>query len=358
MRESVVVLSADFRILAANKAFWCDFSLNPEEATGISLFAVKGGYWDVQELKGLLESVWESNAPFYDYEARYRSLDGDEKVLLLNGRVLRRDDGGRGEVLLILQDVSELRQADEKWRSLQAELEQRIKLRTRELEAVNQELEAFSYSVSHDLRAPLRALGGFSEVLLEDYADHLDEEGREYLGHIRTAADQLSQLIDELLNLSRLTRSEMQYQEVNLTTVAKEVVRHLRVAEPARALQVHVEPDMVVRGDQTLLRVAIQNLLENAWKYTRNTKDAIVHFGKVKRGEALVFCVQDNGAGFDMQYADKLFRPFERLHNAYEFEGSGIGLAIVQRVLARHGGRVWAEGEVGAGAAFYFSLPT
>jgi light-regulated signal transduction histidine kinase (bacteriophytochrome) len=224
------------------------------------------------------------------------------------------------------------------------------------LEAVNQELESFSYSVSHDLRAPLRSIDGFSQALLEDYGEKLDEQGRKYLGYVRQSAQQMSALIDDLLELARVTRSEFARSEVDLSKLARVVVDRLRRAEPERRVEVVVEEGLVASGDARLLELVLQNLLGNAWKFTSKTDRAHIEFRRSEAAGPRVYRVADNGAGFDMSYATKLFGVFQRLHSAREFEGTGVGLATVQRIVRRHGGDVWAEGEVGRGATLYFTL--
>ncbi|MCL4294638.1 MAG: PAS domain S-box protein [Anaerolineae bacterium] len=226
------------------------------------------------------------------------------------------------------------------------------------LEAANKELEAFAYSVSHDLRAPLRGIDGFSQALLEDYADQLDEEGRRYLQRVRAASQRMAELIDDLLTLSRLTRSEMRREPVNLSLLAQAIAAELRKSEPDRRVEFDIAPGLVVTADAPLMRVALENLLGNAWKYTAKHPSARIEVGRlapVNNGKATYF-VRDDGAGFDMAYAGKLFGAFQRLHTPAEFEGTGIGLATVQRIIHRHGGQVWAEGAVDQGATFYFTL--
>ena len=247
-------------------------------------------------------------------------------------------------------------QAEEDLRYLNEQLESRVAARTRQLEFANKELEAFSYSVSHDLRAPLRAVDGFSQVLLKRYADKLDDSGRDYLGRVRRASQRMGELIDDLLQLSRMTRSTLRHQEVDLSAVAQGLVEELRRAAPEREVAVRIQDGMQAYGDLGLLRVVLDNLLGNAWKFTRHTAAAQIEFDCRQIDDELVYCVRDNGAGFDNAYGKKLFQVFQRLHSEAEFEGTGIGLATVQRVVARHGGRVWAEGAVNAGAAFYFTL--
>ena len=225
-----------------------------------------------------------------------------------------------------------------------------------ELEATNRELEAFSYSVSHDLRAPLRSIDGFSQILLEDYSDELDEEGKSYLGRVRAASQRMGRLIDDLLGLSRVTRGALRREPVDLSFEAREIITELCKREPERRVEAQVSDGLVAHGDTRLLRIALENLISNAWKFTEKEPEARIEFGITRLAGTSAYYVSDNGAGFDMAYADKLFGAFQRLHGAEEFEGTGIGLATVQRVVHRHGGRVWAEGEVGHGATFYFTL--
>jgi signal transduction histidine kinase len=248
------------------------------------------------------------------------------------------------------------RQREEEVRELNKELEQRVKERTAQLEATNKELDAFSYSVSHDLRAPLRAISGFSEALLDEYGNKLDGEGKTYLRYLQEGSHEMSDLIDGLLKLSRSTRGGIAMERVDLSTMAAMVAEELRKAEPERRMTVHIAPGVEVFADPRLLRVVMENLLGNAWKYTSRTAEARIEFGVEEQEGKTVYFVRDNGAGFDMGYADKLFLPFQRLHKTSEFSGIGIGLATVERIIHRHDGRIWAQAAVGEGATFYFTL--
>jgi two-component system sensor histidine kinase/response regulator len=226
----------------------------------------------------------------------------------------------------------------------------------RDLEHKNRELESFSYAVSHDLRAPLRRIDSFTRAVLESQGERLDEAGRRFLSRVREASQHMSQLIDDVLYLSRVTRADLREQEVDLSSLASLILRRFQEAEPGRTVEVKIRPGMLVTGDGQLLKIALENLLENAWKFTANQPAARIEFGVTQVSGEPTYFIRDNGAGFDMTYADRLFGPFQRLHPQNEFSGSGIGLATVQRIIHRHGGRVWAEGLVGQGATFQFTL--
>ncbi|WP_137940101.1 response regulator [Chitinivorax sp. B] len=228
---------------------------------------------------------------------------------------------------------------------------------TQQLRRANEELEAFSYSVSHDLRAPLRAIDGFSDQLLDEYGQVLDEEGRFYLSRIRHGAQRMSNLIDDLLNLSRVGTATLNMVPVNLSELANNIVAELASANPQRTVSVTISPNLLARGDLRLLQIALQNLLNNAWKYTAKRTDAQVIFSQFEQAGHNGFYIQDNGVGFDMAYASKLFKAFQRLHADSEFEGTGVGLTIVRRIIERHGGEIWVEAAVDQGATFYFTLP-
>lgn len=243
-------------------------------------------------------------------------------------------------------------EANEALRRANETLEQRAM----EMESMNKEMESFSYSVSHDLRAPLRSVDGFSQALLEDYLDKLDTKGVDYLKRVRAASQFMEQLIDDLLKLSRLTRTEMRRQNVSLSALASTIVEGLRKDQPERQVKLTIGDDLVARGDPVLLQVVLENLLSNAWKFTSKHPTATIEFGAAWQEGKRVYFVRDDGAGFDMAYANKLFGPFQRLHGRKEFEGTGIGLATAQRIIHRHGGRIWAEGAVEKGATFYFTL--
>lgn len=256
----------------------------------------------------------------------------------------------------VTRDVTERRLAQEKLRQLNEELERRVQQRTAELSAVNEELRAFSYSVSHDLRAPLRALDGFSRLLLDQASERLSAQEQDYLGRIRAAAQRMSQLIDAMLMLSRLTRTPIHERPVNLSALAQSIVAELRQSEPERQVDVAITSGLETAADAQLVRIVLENLLRNAWKFTRKQARPRIELGATNDGGEQVFFVRDNGVGFDPALASKLFLPFQRLHRAQDFEGSGIGLATAHRIIARHRGRIWADATPGHGASFYFTL--
>jgi signal transduction histidine kinase len=268
---------------------------------------------------------------------------------LAQGEVIEAQPAGRDE-------IDQLDRRFHEAACLLRKRETELRAQTVDLETANRELEAFSYSVSHDLRAPLRAIDGFSLLIEQEHGRQLDEGGRDALRRVRAAAQRMGVLIDELLNLSRLTRSDVKRERLDLGAAAAGIVDDLARRHPARRVDVRIEPNLFVEADPHLVRIALQNLLDNAWKYTAKAERARIDIGSSPNGDARVFHIRDNGAGFDMKYADKLFGAFQRLHSDRDFEGTGVGLAIVQRVVHRHGGKIWANAVVDAGAAFYFTL--
>lgn len=258
--------------------------------------------------------------------------------------------------IMNMQIDNERLQAAEEIKRINAELEQRVCERTLQLESINKELESFSYSVSHDLRAPLRSIDGFSNLLLNNYSNLLDEQGKDYFQRIMNGSKKMGLLIDNLLDLSRYTRVEIKYEITNLSSIAESITEELKASDPERKVNFFIQPEIIVNADRNLIEIVLQNLIANAWKYSSNKPVAKIEFGSMKKGRRTVYYVRDNGDGFDMRYVDKLFGAFQRLHTNAEFEGIGIGLATVSRIIHRHGGTISAEGTVNSGATFYFTL--
>lgn len=277
---------------------------------------------------------------------------------------LREFEETQRATLNILEDMDAERQKlDDNQRALLNMLEdfeaERVKAEQAKalLESVNKELEAFSYSVSHDLRAPLRAISGFSQAVLEEYATRLDDEGRRYLGLIQENVHRMGRLIDDLLAFSRLGRQSMAELEVDLAAMARAVFQELAAQDPGRKIEFTIHPVPPAHGDPAMMRQVLVNLFANAIKFTRTREKGVIEFGHLAESDDGVYYIRDNGVGFDMKYVGKLFGVFQRLHSAAEFEGTGVGLALVHRIITRHGGKVWAEGRVDQGATFYFALP-
>lgn len=288
------------------------------------------------------------------YEKEYLRRDGIRVPVFLADAML---PGPEEQIAAIVLDITDRKRAETEIRKLNVELEQRVLERTAKLEVAYKDLEGFAYSVSHDLRTPLRAIDGFSSQLLKRYPDKLDDDGKRYLNIVRDNAQKMGRLIDDILAFSRMGRLEMSESDVSMEQLAREVFEELKPSFAGRELALEIKPLPACRGDHAMLRQVWVNLLDNAIKFTQTRAAARIEAGGITDGAELVYYVKDNGAGFDMQYADKLFGVFQRLHSNEEFEGTGIGLAIVKRIVTRHGGRVWAEGKINEGATFYFTLP-
>jgi PAS domain S-box-containing protein len=357
-QEGIFQTTLDGRYLSVNPSFARMFGYDSpadmmESVTdiGSQLYVDPGERQRLKELLMQQESV-------QDFVVSLYRKDGRKFWVAINVHLVRNQEGDILYLEGTNEDITVRWEAEEKIRKLNEELEQRIRQRTADLEAANRELESFSYSVSHDLRAPLRSIDGFSEMLLEDYADVLDEQGRDYLERVRAGAKRMNLLIENLLNLSRVTRLEFQAEKVDLSAVVKAVAETCREGNPQQTVDLMIQEGIWALGDANLLKIAMTNLLENAWKFTGKIDQPRIEFGSTDLNDHPVFYIRDNGAGFDMKYAAKMFNAFQRFHHTNEFPGTGIGLATVKRIIERHGGRIWAESEPQQGATFFFTLPT
>ena len=336
-----------------NRAFEQQFGWKRQEALGAT--ALDLGLWPDRRAHGHWLAELRRSGKLRDYETQLRTRGGETRQVVVAAEIVDFDEVQL--VITLIHDTTELRRALQEIKSLNAALENRVRQRTAELSEANKELESFAYSISHDLRAPLRGIDGFSHLLADEYGDRLDAQGREYLQRVRHAAQRMGTLIDDLLELSRVQRRELRREKVDLSQIAREVAEELRKSAPQRSARIDIAEGLQVVGDPQLLRVVLENLLGNAWKYTARQDFTLIGVGRDRREDGSnSYFVRDNGVGFDMAYADKLFHPFQRLHKAEDFEGSGIGLASVARIVRRHRGRVWAVSAPGKGAIFHFTL--
>src|SRR5271157_164625 len=353
--DAVIMHDLDGKILAWNRGAQDTYGYTESEALGKNVREIVAGP-DREAALTLVEKIKQGEI-VKSFELRRLAKDGRVLDVWLTTTLLTDESGKPVAIATTERDITERKRAEEEISELNAGLERRVVERTTQLEAANKELESFSYSVSHDLRAPLRSIDGFSQVLLEDYTDKLDAAGQDALKRVCAAAQRMAQLIDDILKLSRVTRSEMRLETVSLSAMAHAVLDELQRTQPERQVDCVIAEGIVVKGDTQLLRAVLENLLGNAWKFTGKQGYARIEFGMSQRGGERAFFVHDNGAGFDMAFVNKLFGAFQRLHPVEEFPGTGIGLATVQRIIHRHGGRVWAEGALAQGATFYFTLP-
>ena len=334
--DAVIVLDSQRRLVDFNPA--AQKQLPQLSADSIGLTA-REMFSDIPDVVGRFHGVEEIHTEV--------EIEGEDGVLFQDVRIapFRNKKGGVLGMVIVLRDITDRIQAEKDAARYAVELE-----------AANKELEAFSYSVSHDLRAPLRAIKGFSELLADKYKDKLEKEGQENLQRVLDASRQMGSLIEDLLRLSRVSSSEMSRQKVNISELADKITRNLLGSQPDRTVNFNIDPDMFADCDPGLIRVVLENLLGNSWKFTGKQQHSKIAFGCEESVDQKTFFVRDNGVGFDMAYAEKMFAPFQRLHSSSEFEGTGIGLATVQRIIRKHGGRVWVEAKVGEGATFYFTL--
>jgi len=295
---------------------------------------------------------------FVGVEQYFEDSQGNIAIFETSGIPLFTNNGIFQGYRGISKDITERKKTERQIARMNDELENKVIERTKMLRIANKELEAFSYSVSHDLRAPLRSIDGFSQALIEDYGDSLDDIAMNYLSRVRSAAQRMSTLIDDMIKLAKVSRTELSKKRINLSSIARTISQSLAESEPDRKAEFIIQPNLYVLGDENLMKVALQNLLENAWKFTSKEEITHIEVGSKSIDNETVYFVRDNGAGFDMNYAKKLFAPFQRLHKETDFPGTGIGLSTVQRIIHRHLGKIWAEGDLEKGAEFCFTMRT
>lgn len=352
--DAIIGIALDGTITSWNQAAERMFEYSAADVLGKSLFLLIPQ--DQQATEAAILQAISRGEVIQHYETERLHHDGRLLTVSIAMSPIRDNAGQVVGASKIVRDMSERKQAEQEIQRLNADLEQRVIERTAELSAANRELDSFAYAVSHDLRAPLRAINGFSQALLEDYGQSIPHEGQAYLEQMGIAANKMAELIDGLLVLSRSTRGDMRHDVIDLSALAQQLLAELSRRDPQRQVSVDVEMGMQARGDGRMIEAMLRNLLENAWKYTAQREAGAIRVYSEMRGSVRYFCVADNGAGFDMEYANRLFQPFQRLHRQDEFPGIGIGLATVQRIVHRHGGCIEAYSQPGKGATFRFSL--
>jgi len=347
VREPLISLDQDLRVVTVSRSFYDFFKVKPEETVGHRIYDLGNDQWDIPKLRELLETILPQKASFDNYEVEHDFETIGKRTMLLNARQIQRTSKTNERIILLaIEDITERK-----------EIEAGLEKTRKELEAANKELDAFSYSVAHDLRAPLRHLSGYVELLVKHFQSELSEKGVHYLDSIADSTHQMGKLIDTLLQFSKIGRADIHWSQLEMNGIVQEVVETVSKDNPGRTIEWVVRKLPSVSGDDATLRLVWINLLSNAAKFTRTRKNASIEIGANDETKEVIFFVRDNGVGFDMKYAQKLFGVFQRLHSSAEFEGTGVGLANVHRIVLRHGGHTWAEAELDKGATFYFSIP-
>ena len=353
VREPLVVLDTDLKVISVNHSFYQTFKVTPEDTEGKLIYDLGNRQWNISKLRVFLEEIIPRNNQFQNFEVDHEFPDIGRKVMMLNARQIYSKGIGAQMILLAIEDITERKKAEEETEKLSEDLRHRAI----ELEAAYKELEAFSYSVSHDLRTPLLGINGLSHLLSERYSNHLDKKGQLFVSIIQSSTQKMLQLIDDLLTFSHSGHQQMEPSDIDMGELGKAVYEELKSLIPDRPLLLDIQTLRPARGDPSMIRQVFLNLLSNAIKFTRPKGTGVIEIGCRVKENQNIYCVKDNGVGFDMRYAGELFGVFQRRHTVDEFEGTGVGLAIVERIIQRHGGQVWAEGEVNKGATFYFALP-
>jgi PAS domain S-box-containing protein len=347
VREPLIALDQDLRVVSVSRSFYEVFKVNPKETVGQLIYDLGNKQWDIPKLRELLETILPQKTTFDNYEVEHDFSTIGRRIMLLNARQIQRVLGKERIILLAIDDITETKK-----------LERGVVQARDAAEAANKELEAFSYSVSHDLRAPLRSIDGFSKIIMEEYSNKLDAEGKRLLNIIRSNTQKMGELITDLLSLSHVTRDEMKFSRVDMTTLANSIYCEVAPTDVQKQYSFIIESLPEAYCDPALMRQVWRNLISNAIKFTAPKDARRIDIGGCSKDGTNEYFIKDSGVGFDPRYTHKLFGVFQRLHKVEEFEGTGVGLAIVQRIVHRHGGHVWAEGVVGQGATFLFSLPS
>ncbi|MHC1737576.1 MAG: ATP-binding protein [Ignavibacteriaceae bacterium] len=354
VHEPLLALDKELRVVKASRSFYDFFKVNPGETIGTLIYDLGDQQWNIPQLRELLETILPEKTTFDNYEVEHEFPAIGKRIMLLNARQILRAWGKEKIILLAMEDITDRRFAEQGERGVMI---QQIEHRSALLEAANKELEAFTYSVSHDLRAPLRHISGYVQLLTNRFHSLLSDKGKHYLDSIADSVYQMRLLIDNLLQFSRSGRVEMQRSNSDMNEIVRDVIEFLSQENPDRDIQWSVAKLPSLFCDSSMMGIVWMNLLSNAIKFSQTREKSLIEIGVKVEDKEVIFFVKDNGVGFDMQYAHKLFEVFQRLHSIEDFEGTGIGLANVRRVIMRHGGRTWAESEPDKGATFYFSLP-
>jgi PAS domain S-box-containing protein len=345
IREPLIALNHDLRVVKASRSFYEFFRVTPSETVGTLIYDLGNHQWNIPKLRELLETILPDKTSFDNYEVEHSFATIGKRIMLLNARQIQRADGKERIILLAIEDITERKKKEEEIQNLNQELEQRTK-----------ELESFSYSVSHDLRSPLRAIDGFSNILLEDYSTVLDEEGKRLFNVIRENTRKMGHLIDDLLAFSRIGRRELYKSEIDFKAMVYSVFNEITSDQEREKISFIVDDLPLLKGDATMIKQLWYNLISNAIKFSSKRENSKIEIGIMHEKENNIYFIRDNGVGFDMKYYGKLFGVFQRLHSEAEYKGNGVGLAIVNSIVTRHGGKIWAESELNIGATFYFRL--